>query len=107
MILAVVNYYFIPYFIVALEWMLLLFIFTCWFIIEIVKLVRKGKKGRQARFAPAIAIFTLLLLTYLRPQNRIIEQIDWYIFYNKRNEIDRKSTRLKSSHKYAYSMPTY
>src|SRR3546814_13069709 len=92
MILAVVNYYFIPYFIVALEWMLLLFIFTCWFIIEIVQLVWNGKTGRQARFAPAIAIFTLLILTYLLAQNRFIEQIDWNHLSHKRNDIVQQDT---------------
>lgn len=87
LVLAVVNYYFVPYFIVAFEWILLLFIFTCWFIIEIVKIIWKRNKGTRSRLAPAGTIFMLLILTYLRPQNRIIEKIDWYIFYNKRNAI--------------------
>lgn len=77
--------------------MLLLFIFTCWLIIEIAKMIRKRIKGTRSRFAPATTILMLLILTYLRPQNRIIEKIDWYIFYNKRNEIIRqvKNDELK------------
>lgn len=97
LVLAVVNYYFVPYFIVVLEWILLLFIFACWFIIEIVEIIWKRNKRARSRFAPAATILMLLILTYLRPQNRIIEKIDWYIFYNKRNEIIRqvKNDELK------------
>ncbi len=97
MVLTVINYYLVPYFIVVLEWILLLFIFLFWFIIEIIKLIRKRIKGTQLSIGPAATILILLLLTYWRPQNRMTEKIDWYIFYNRRSEIVRqvKNDELK------------
>ena len=87
-VLTLVNYYFVPYFIVALEWIVLSLILLIWTIGQIVKLIKERKNLTRQRIASVLVISTLFLLTFFRqPVNQIIENADWYIFYKKRTEV--------------------
>ena len=87
-VLTLVNYYFVPYFIVALEWIVISLILLIWTIGQIVKLIKERKNLTRQRIASVLVISTLFLLTFFRqPVNQIIEKADWYMFYNKRTEV--------------------
>ena len=87
-VLTLVNYYFIPYFIVALEWLILSLVLLIWTIGQIVKLIKERKILSRQRIASVLVISSLFLLTFFRqPVNQIIEKADWYIFFNKRTEV--------------------
>ena len=87
-VLTLVNYYFVPYFIVALEWLILSLVLLIWSIGQIVKLIKERKNLSRQRITSVIVISGLFLLTFFRqPVNQIIEKSDWYIFYNKRTEV--------------------
>ena len=87
-VLTLVNYYFVPYFIVALEWLILSLALLIWSIRQIVKLINERKNLSRQRITSVLVITSLFLLTFFRqPVNRIIEKADWHIFYNKRTEV--------------------
>ncbi|WP_179020632.1 hypothetical protein [Winogradskyella forsetii] len=87
-VLTLVNYYFVPYFIVALEWLILSLVLLIWSIGQIVKLIKERKNLSRQRITSVLVISSLFLLTFFRqPVNQIIEKSDWYIFYNKRTEV--------------------
>lgn len=87
-VLTVVNYYFVPYFLLGLEVLMFLLIFLVLSIITIIKLSR-GKEDLTSKKLVSYGIISVLFIfiIYPHPINRIIEKIDWYIFYNKRVEI--------------------
>jgi hypothetical protein len=83
--LTVLNYYFVPYFILAIEWLLLSLVLFIWTIVEIGKVINERKNLSKHRLLSSLTICVLLLLTYYRqPVNRLIEKADWYVFYSKR-----------------------
>jgi hypothetical protein len=87
-VLTLVNYYFVPYFIVVLEWIVLSLILLIWTTRQIIKLIKERKNLSRQRISSVLVILTLFLLTFFRqPVNQIIEKSDWYIFYNKRTEV--------------------
>lgn len=87
-VLTVVEYYNIPYFIKPILWLLLslgLFILA---IIQLIKLFKDQKQLSKIRVFNCIIFSILFYLTFNpKPINRLIEKIDWKIFYNKRMEI--------------------
>ena len=86
--LTLVNYYFVPYFIVVLEWLILSLALLILTIGQIIKLIRERKNLTRQRIISVSVILTLFLLTFYRqPINQIIEKVDWHIFYNKRTEV--------------------
>lgn len=83
--LTLINYYFVPYFIVALEWLALSIGLFIWTLFQIGKIIRERKNLSKQRLFSALTIFTLFLLTFVRqPINRLIEKVDWNVFYSKR-----------------------
>lgn len=87
-VLSLLNYYFVPYFLVALEWLILSLVLLIWSIGQIVKLIKERKNLSRQRIASVLVITSLFLLTFFRqPVNQIIEKADWYIFFNKRTEV--------------------
>ncbi|MDP2160198.1 MAG: hypothetical protein Q8K02_06930 [Flavobacterium sp.] len=97
-ILTIVNYYVVPYFIVALEWIVISVVLLIWTIGQIIKLIKERKNLTRQRIISVSVILTLFLLTFFRqPVNQIIEKADWHIFYNKRTDVVEqvKSGELK------------
>jgi len=98
--LTILEYYFLPYFVVALLWLIASAAIIVITVIELVKLIgsRKLLSGMGV-----IKILTFCFLTYLTIMpwitRGIIEQIDWKISYNKRLEVVNqvKSRQLNSN----------
>ena len=92
-----IEYYFIPYFIVTLLWLGLSLALLIVTIIQTVKVVRERKSLTKLRVAKALTFLTLFYFTYNHwLVSGLIEKVDWRIFYNKRVEIVEqvKSKRL-------------
>lgn len=86
--LTLVNYYFVPYFIVALEWFAMSLGLLIWTILQIVKTIKERKNLSKQRIISALTISILFVLTFYRqPVNRLIEKADWYVFYSKRSSV--------------------
>lgn len=87
-ILTIINFYFVPYFLLALEWLLILIIFLIFAAIETVKISKSDENlTRNKKVQYGIITVLFILTIYPHPVNRIVEKIDWYIFYSQRNEI--------------------
>ena len=87
-ILTLLNYYYVPYFILAFEWILLIGFFFVLTIIQIVKLIQERKRLTRQRIYSLIIIVGLFLMTVYRDiPNWMIEKVDWLVFLNKRIEI--------------------
>ena len=84
-ILTLINYYFVPFFIVALEWFGMSLGLFIWTLIQIGKIIRERKNLSKQSVFSALTISALFLLTFYRqPVNRLIENADWHVFYSKR-----------------------
>lgn len=83
-----INYYFLPYFIVALGWLgLSLGLFT-WTLILIGKTIKERKSlSKQRVFSTTIICVLFLLTSNGQLVNGIIEKADWYVFYSKRSSV--------------------
>lgn len=87
-ILIISNYYFVPYFIVAFGWFGLLAGFFAIAIYQIIKAIKERKWITKLRLYKLTLFLALFFLTlYGRYVDRLIEKVDWRIFYNKRTEI--------------------
>jgi hypothetical protein len=77
-----------PYFLLAFEWLMILLTFLVLTIIKIIRLLQ-GKEVLTSKKLVSYGIISVLFIfiIYPHPINKIIEKIDWYIFYNKRVEI--------------------
>lgn len=83
--LTLINYYIVPYFIVALEWLVLSLGLLIWTFVQVGKAIKERKNLSRQRVFSALTICSLFLLTFYRqPVNSLIEKADWYIFYSKR-----------------------
>jgi hypothetical protein len=114
-ILTISNYYFVPYFIVAFEWFGFLAGFFTITIYQIFKLITERKRISKLRLYKLTLFLALFFLTlYGRYVDRLIEKVDWEIFYNKRTEIVEQvinkkinpdSERQYWKYKLAYDFP--
>jgi len=87
-ILTLLNYYYVPYFILVFEWILLIGFLLVSTIIQIVKLIQERKQLTRQRIYSLVIIVGLFVMTLYRDiPNRIIEKVDWLAFLNKRIEI--------------------
>jgi len=87
-ILTISNFYFVPYFIVAFGWFGLLAGFFAIAIYQIIKTIKERKQITKLRLYKLTLFLALFFLTlYGRYVDRLIEKVDWRIFYNKRTEI--------------------
>lgn len=87
-ILTILNYYFVPYYIVACGWFGFLAGFFAISIYQIVRLIIERKRVTKLRLYKLTLFLALFFLTfYGRYVDRLIEKVDWRIFYNKRVEI--------------------
>ncbi len=109
-LLTLAEYYFVPFFILALEWLIMSLVFLIWTIIQFGKVIDEQKASRQ-RLLSTFTIFTLFILTLFRqPVHRLIEKVDWHIFYSKRCDLvtQVKEGKLKSNIKdksWEYELP--
>jgi hypothetical protein len=93
-ILTIIEYYFIPYFVVFLLWILLSIAFLGIAIIQIMKLVREWGSLTKLRIAKVLVFSILFYLTFNQsPVNRLIEKADWSILYDRRSDIIEKVKR--------------
>lgn len=87
-ILTLVNFYFVPYFLLALEWLLVILVSI---ILAILWVIKAGKVEtivpKQQTIFYIVTTILIIFTIYPHPINKIIEKIDWHIFYSKRNEI--------------------
>ncbi len=87
-ILTISNFYFVPYFIVAFGWFGFLAGFFVIAIYQIIKAIKERKRITKLRLYKLTLFLALFFLTlYGRYIDRLIEKVDWRIFYNKRTEI--------------------
>lgn len=89
--LTLFNYYYMPYFLLALEWLALSLILLIITFIQLGKLISERKKLSKLRIWKTITFATLFILTFYRnAANNVIEETDWHIFYSTRKEIVEK-----------------
>ncbi len=87
-VLTIVNYYFVNFFILAFEWLLLLIILTVITLFQLFKLIKEAKSLTKLRVVKFTTFSILLFLTYKRDStNLIIEKIDWILLLSKRKSI--------------------
>jgi len=102
--LALVNYYYINFFILAfvcLGLTLLLFILT---LIQLVKTIRERKTLTKLRIAKLVTFCLLFILTlYRHSTNLVIEKVDWMILENKRNEIVEQVKTKELNHNVSWN----
>jgi hypothetical protein len=93
-LLTIIEYYFIPYFIVVLLWILLSIAFLGMAIIQIIKLGREWRSLSKLRIMKVLVFSIWFYLTFNQsPVNRLIEKADWWILYDRRNDIIEKVKR--------------
>ena len=80
-ILTLLNYYYVPYFILAFEWIVLVIVLSTMTIKHIIKFIKERKQLSRQRIYSLIIITTIFIMTIFRDiPNRIIEKTDWLIF---------------------------
>jgi energy-coupling factor transporter transmembrane protein EcfT len=90
-ILTILNYYYIPYFIFQFVWLGLLISLFILTLIQIVKLIKERKVFTRLRVQKIVFFLLLFFLTFFyRYTQRMVEKVDWYLFFNKRSEIVQK-----------------
>jgi hypothetical protein len=84
-VLTLIEYYFLPYFIVTLLWVGLSLGLLIISIIQLLKLINERKSLSRLRILKVVIFSVLFYLTF-KPWivNGLIEKVDWRIFYNKR-----------------------
>src|SRR5690554_763276 len=91
-ILSIVNYYFIPYFFLALIWFGLSFILLIVALFQLGKLLYEIKRLTEFRVLKFLTFATLFLLTLFHTTtSNVIEKIDWFLLDNRK--IGRASCR--------------
>jgi energy-coupling factor transporter transmembrane protein EcfT len=89
--LTILNYYYIPYFIFQFVWLGLLISLFILTLIQIVKLIKERKVFTRLRVQKIVFFLLLFFLTFFyRYTQRMVEKVDWYLFFNKRSEIVQK-----------------
>ncbi len=84
----VIEYYFIPYFIVTFLWLGLSLALLIVIIVLLIKVARERKSLTKLRIAKVLTFLTLFYLTYNHfVVSGLIEKVDWKIFYSKRMKI--------------------
>ena len=93
-ILTLVNHYYTPPLIVALSWILLLFIFLIMITVHVSKLIKERRNIRKDRLRTLILISTIFVLTIFHQiPDRLVEKMDWYLQLNNRIQIVEKVKR--------------
>lgn len=87
-ILTLLEYYLIPYFIVAFLWLTISVGLLIIAVIELIKLIKERKSLTQLRILKVIIFSVLFYLTYQSwIVHGLIEKADLKVFYNKRMDI--------------------
>lgn len=87
-ILMLFNYYFMNFFFLALELLVLLGFLFIMSLVQLIKLVKEWRTISRQRILKLSVYSMLFFLTFFRHiPNNFIEKTDWLIFYNKRNNI--------------------
>ena len=85
--LMLINYYYVNFFILAFEWLGLCLIFIVLSIIQIIKLIKERNNLSSVRIQKTVVFTTLFVLTFFRVSDKLIEKVDWLIFFNRRQQI--------------------
>ncbi len=89
--LALYNYYFMSFFFLTFEIIGLILILCIASVIQLVKLIIERKNLSRLRILKFSIFIGLLILTFYQSSvNKVIEKIDWKLFYNRRVEIVEK-----------------
>ncbi len=86
-LLMLINYYYVPFFILGIEWLGLCLFFLVATLVQVVRLVKNGKSGWLFRVQKTLLFITLLLLTFYNMPGKLIEKADWAILFNRRMQI--------------------
>jgi hypothetical protein len=86
-VLMLINYYYVPFFFTFFEWLWLCLLFLILSIIQIIKLVKERHNLSGIRVQKTIVFSTLFVLTFFNVSDKIIERVDWSIFFNRRKQI--------------------
>ncbi len=90
LVFALADYFYLPYFIQPISWLLVCIILLILTVRQIIKLIKEKKNIKANRIINLSVTLTLFVLTFYnfnKIPNSIIEKIDWSISYNKRNQI--------------------
>jgi hypothetical protein len=96
-VLMVLNYYYVPYFLLPFEWITVCFLFLTFSVNRIAKVVKERKAHSRIRIEKTLVSCVLFILTFFQFTDPIIEKIDWLMLFNTRREIvaDVKNKRIK------------
>jgi hypothetical protein len=90
-VLTIIEYYFVPYFIVTLLWVVLSFGLLMAAIIQIIKLIKERQSPTRLRVLKVVVFTALFYLTFNHSIiNRLIEKVDWLLLYDRRTDIIEK-----------------
>lgn len=93
-VITLVNYYYTPPLMVALSWVLLLFIFLIIIIVHVSKIIKERWNIRKGQLGTLILISTIFVLTIFHQiPDRLVEKMDWHIQLNNRIQIVEKVKR--------------
>ncbi len=83
--LTLVNYYYIPFFFIVLNWLGMSLVLLIWTIVQTQKAIKERNNLSKQRIISTLTIFVLFIFTFYRkPVDGLIEQADWRMFYSKR-----------------------
>jgi len=86
-LLTLFNYYYSIPFVDAFIWLGLSLTLIIFAVIQLIKLIHERKTIPVLRIQNAGIFITLFLLTFFRATDKIIEKVDWVVFYSKRSDI--------------------
>lgn len=81
------NYYYMPFFFLALEWLGLAILLLILSIVQLIKLIKERNAISKLRLQKVAVFIVLFFLTFFHSTDKIIEKVDWVIFFNKRTDI--------------------
>ncbi|HAY3506276.1 hypothetical protein [Elizabethkingia anophelis] len=90
LVFVLADYFYLPYFIQPLFWILVCIILLILTVRQVIKLIKEKRNIKANRIINLIVASILLFLTFYnfnKIPNSIMEKIDWSISYNKRNQI--------------------
>ncbi|WP_407490579.1 hypothetical protein [Elizabethkingia anophelis] len=90
LVFVLADYFYLPYFIQPLFWILVCIILLILTVRQVIKLIKEKRNIKANRIINLIVASILLFLTFYnfnKIPSSIMEKIDWSISYNKRNQI--------------------
>ena len=86
-LLMLFNYYYMPYFFLPFEWFGLSILLLLLSFVQLIKLIKERNAISKLRPQKVVIFIVLFFLTFFHSTDKIIEKVDWVIFFNKRTDI--------------------